>query len=188
MSKHVNRNDWLQRALGWLSDEGWQVIRIDVLCKKMQLTKGSFYHHFKNRDAFVEALLEHWVHENTVSVIDQIDNIEDPLARSHALNHMVSTLSVGPERAIRAWGHYDAVVASEVIKVDQVRIHCIADILHQMGAPTEQAILSAKLVYAHFIGYQQLEGLISEKEMAAMTQLLRTALMPQEAMPEDNDD
>lgn len=46
--------DILAFGLDILSEYGEGELTIDFLCQKLGVTKGSFYHHFKSRDLFLE--------------------------------------------------------------------------------------------------------------------------------------
>jgi len=51
---------WIDVAIDVLAKEGVTGLRIEVLAKRCGVTKGSFYWHFKDRQALLEAVLEHW--------------------------------------------------------------------------------------------------------------------------------
>ncbi|EXZ21969.1 bacterial regulatory s, tetR family protein, partial [Bacteroides fragilis str. S13 L11] len=46
--KKVDKNQWFIVGLDVLGKEGFARITIDNLCGLLQITKGAFYHHFKN--------------------------------------------------------------------------------------------------------------------------------------------
>jgi AcrR family transcriptional regulator len=58
-----------------LARDGVGGLRVEVLAKRCGVTKGSFYWHFKDRQALLEALLDHWKE-------GRIRDIEKP-RRSH---------------------------------------------------------------------------------------------------------
>ena len=62
-SSRLSREKWLMRALDILAEEHNALLRIDDLVKRMGVTKGSFYWHFKDRDDFLTQLLDYWIHE-----------------------------------------------------------------------------------------------------------------------------
>lgn len=56
----LDREAWLAAGLDAIAEEGFGAARILSLAKRLGVTRGSFYWHFRNHDAFVRALLEQW--------------------------------------------------------------------------------------------------------------------------------
>jgi len=58
--KKLTANDWLEAALQVLASDGASAVSVEPLAKKLGVTKGSFYWHFKNRKVLIQNLLEYW--------------------------------------------------------------------------------------------------------------------------------
>ncbi len=78
---------WAEEAIDVLAKEGVTGLRVEVLAKRCGVTKGSFYWHFKDRQALLDGVLEQWK-------IGRIRDIEKTTAvtpgnerRSIALRH-----------------------------------------------------------------------------------------------------
>lgn len=56
----ISADAWLDEALQALAGQGWQAVAVEPLAKKLGVTKGSFYWHFKNRGELVTQLLSFW--------------------------------------------------------------------------------------------------------------------------------
>ena len=55
-SNRLKPEDWLRAALVLLGETGDpKAIRIEVLCERLGVTKGSFYWHFKGRAGLIDA-------------------------------------------------------------------------------------------------------------------------------------
>ena len=52
-----SKKSWLDAALQALASGGIDQVRIESLAKKLGVTKGSFYWHFKDREQFLDELL-----------------------------------------------------------------------------------------------------------------------------------
>jgi AcrR family transcriptional regulator len=65
-SNRLGRADWLRAARKALLHGGPAAVRIEVLARKLKVTKGSFYWHFKDRRELMEALLREWEEETTL--------------------------------------------------------------------------------------------------------------------------
>ena len=68
-TKRLTRDDWLKAALR-LCELGIESVKVAPLAADMDVTTESFYWHFKNRRALLEALLEYWEREMTDVAID----------------------------------------------------------------------------------------------------------------------
>lgn len=172
----LSKRDWLKRGLGLLTRFGPDELKIDRLCRHLKVTKGSFYHHFDDRRSYVGALLDFWQQQSTQAVIDAVDNIADLNQRRLTLSQITQQADTGPENAIRSWARYEPLVAHRLQMVDQERIDYLAKMLAPQIPDPAQAPLVAKLVYAHFVGTQQLGELVSAQEWKAMDNLLRILL------------
>ena len=58
-------NDWVRAATDLLVTKSIDAVRVDVLAKQLDVTRGSFYWHFKNRDDLLNQVLQDWVSAST---------------------------------------------------------------------------------------------------------------------------
>lgn len=172
----LSKETWLQAGLRILTEQGPEFLKIDIMCKVIKVTKGSFYHHFKNRDDYVHHLLLFWQQENTSNIIAQVEKIQSLNEKSDMLDAITMATETGPEKAFRSWAQYDERVAEFVRQVDQERIQYIEQLIAPQLLPSLHAPMIAKLVYAHFVGCQQLDTVVNRDEWAEMSQLLRQIL------------
>ncbi|HZV53610.1 MAG TPA: TetR/AcrR family transcriptional regulator [Rhodocyclaceae bacterium] len=154
----LDRAAWIKCALAVLADEGQAGLRIEVLAKKLHVTKGSFYWHFRDRRDLVDAVLEEWkdgricdIHKQTAA------RPGDELA---ALRHTIAVYSAGRNRkglpielAVREWARRDARAASVVEEVDAERLACAAKLFQTIGLPPPEATARSVLLYAYVFGF-----------------------------------
>jgi len=143
------KTDWLDLGLKLLRNEGEQVLTLERLCQDMGLTRGSFYHHFKNVAAYRTALLEHWLNLLTETPIRLTQDAAHPL---EALDHLVSGLDHALDLAVRTWARRSAEVAAAVQTVDVRRVGYLADLHRRAGHSQSEQL--AELTYAFFVGSQ----------------------------------
>src|SRR5215468_2006603 len=67
----LGRSEWIHEGLRVLGEEGVEAVRVEPLAKRLGVTKGSFYHHFGDRDELLRALLDRW-HERATSLVIEI--------------------------------------------------------------------------------------------------------------------
>lgn len=63
--ERLGRDEWLEAARKALLHGGPSAVRVETLARDLQVTKGSFYWHFRNRQELMEALLVEWETEKT---------------------------------------------------------------------------------------------------------------------------
>lgn len=173
----VSREDWLAKGLALLAEEGPEVIRIDRLCRSLKVSKGSFYHYFENRQAYVDDLLAYWLKQGTMDVIESLASIADPNARGEALNERIEQADLKPEMALRFWGRQEPRVAEAVAMVDQRRIDYLTHLVQEQTGSGSHARLMAKLAYANFVGCQALGDLVEQQEWVQMDRLLHQMIL-----------
>ncbi len=152
----VSERDWVRAALRVLGTGGSKAIRVEALARDLGVTKGSFYHHFKNREALLVAAFGAWRELATHAIIEAVNaGSEDPAQRLRALCQAAffSTLAEEQvEAAIREWAAQDSGVAQELAEVDQRRLDYVQGLLLVHGLPEKQAEERAQILYRCLIG------------------------------------
>lgn len=156
-SERLTRNNWLETGLNLLATEGEKALTIDRLCQVANRTKGSFYHHFKNRDEFINALLQYWQSEHTSRIISTVEQLDDLNERRQKLDRLAASLDSQIERAIRNWACGDERVQQALKSVDEKRINYLAKLIGELGQHNEDVAFELAIVeYATFVGLQYL--------------------------------
>ena len=65
----TRRTQWLDAGLDILRENGEDQLTIESLCARLGRTKGSYYHHFTDVAAYLDALLAHWADKQTAAPI-----------------------------------------------------------------------------------------------------------------------
>jgi AcrR family transcriptional regulator len=84
-SRPMSSIDWVRAAMAAIIEGGVASVAVEPLAAKLGTTKGSFYHHFANRDALIVAALEDWERHQTEAVIARMGLIPDPAERLRAI-------------------------------------------------------------------------------------------------------
>lgn len=158
---------WLEAGMDLLVESGPKGLTIERLCQRTGKTKGSFYHHFQNRQAFQRQLLDFWEKSHTQDLIELTGS--EPASRAlSALQKVARELNFDRESAFRTWARYDQETAETVLRVDRSRVAHVQRLLIQTGhdAATSQSV--AWLEYALFLGLAQIgESISSEQSLEA---------------------
>lgn len=154
----LDRLAWIRAAVASLAEEGPDGLRIVTLAKRCNVSKGSFYWHFKDRRDLLDAVLEHWKDGRIRDIIKQ--TTASPGSEADALHHIVEIYSTGRnskgfaiEQAIRTWARNDTHAAAVVDEVDAVRLECARRLYLARGLPLEEAIARSILLYAYVFGW-----------------------------------
>ncbi len=168
----MTKEKWLEKSLDLLVQHGQKATRIEPLCHYLGVTKGSFYHHFKNREDYIYSLLQFWAKHNTFIIIEGAKSQENLEDTRRFLADVTANIRTDIEKTIRSWAQREKIVADYVQKIDQLRIEYLVELIGDSPAFGHSAPLMAKFIYAHFIGCQQLDALITKEEHMAMDQWL----------------
>jgi AcrR family transcriptional regulator len=151
----LTREDWTAAALDAIARGGIDAVAVEPLATKLGATKGSFYWHFKNRAALIQAALDEWERRYTDAVIEELEPEADPADRLKKLFAMTSEME--PEhRAIEIalLAKPDHPVARRAVRrVTQRRIKYMAQQLERLGWDPSLALDRAVLMSYLFVGY-----------------------------------
>ncbi len=154
--KKVEKKQWFTTGLQIIKDEGVSRITIDNLCNLLEITKGAFYHHFKNIDGYIDALMAFWVKENTFAFIEKVEKLNNAKEKLQALAQMSATSEYKCEGRIRGWSYTNNIVQQHVKQVDKLRLDYLTKLGQDCGYNIEYAHKIATIQYALLIGLQHI--------------------------------
>lgn len=156
--RRLTPDDWITAALGAIADGGLAAVGVEPLAARLGATKGSFYWHFENRDALLEAAIRRWEKETTTDVVTEITTAHD--APASQFRRLVASVieraeqdRVGP--ALLASAAHPA-VAPALERVTAARLDLIVTMLRRLGFPPAEARSRALLAYSAYLGHGQL--------------------------------
>ncbi|MFQ1702569.1 TetR/AcrR family transcriptional regulator [Loktanella agnita] len=148
----LTSDDWLELALAELKDYGYVALKAQPLAKKLNVTRGSFYHHFESLENFHAAVISHWSDRSSGQIIQTAQTANDCHKALDELLQKVLNSGEELERAVRSWSTVQASVAEAVHRVDQERIKVAETLLIDGGVSKSAAAVRAKLLYWAAIG------------------------------------
>jgi AcrR family transcriptional regulator len=154
----LDRASWIKGALAALAEEGHAGLRVETLAKRLHVTKGSFYWHFRDRRDLVDAVLDEWKDGRIADIRKQ--TAARPGEELAALRHTIEVYSAGRNRkglpielAVREWARRDARAAAVVEEVDAERLACASRLFETLGLPPAEAAARSVLLYAYVFGF-----------------------------------
>ncbi|KTR94517.1 hypothetical protein NS220_08915 [Microbacterium testaceum] len=162
-------DDFLEAGLALLGEAGVGAMTIQALCERLEVTKGSFYHHFRGGlPTYVERLLEYWERVHSEQLIRTVGSVVPGQARIQALTDVAVALPHATEAAIRSWGRSEPAVATVQRRVDDTRRTAIEATLRQLGMADDKALVIAEIAIATLAGAQHLDTARSLERLRAM--------------------
>lgn len=153
--RSLSREDWILAAIDGVVRGGGDALRIDRLCSELEVTKGSFYHHFENRDDLVAAIADYWARtqpEQVVAVLGDLSH--EPLDKLKLLVRLFTDLDIGTrDHAIRALGASEPKIAAAVDEADKLVLGTLERILRSLGLAADDSRLFAKIMMFSAIGF-----------------------------------
>ena len=150
--------DWERGALEMIAEEGVAALAVEALARRLGVTKGSFYWHFKNREALLQAALVRWEADDERELARHIGEAGDPpRERLGALFRWVS----GEAQAHRIYAALLQALDHPQVKpmmtrVSQRRMAFLVQAFGQGGLDADAAHHRARLTYAAYVGFLQL--------------------------------
>lgn len=178
----LSAEDYFPEALAILGEQGSQALTIAALCERLEVTKGSFYHHFGGMPGFVDQLLSYWEREHSDRLIAISKSQPDPTLRITTLTEMGVNLPHASESAIRAWGRSSPDVAAVVERVDKRRERHCTDAIAALGIDRPRARLLGRIAVDLLVGIQTREVPPEPKRIRQMLEEI-TKLVYLEADP-----
>ncbi len=159
MDKPVNslgRENWIDLALRLLPEKGIDKISITGLARGLQVTKGSFYWHFKDRDDLLQAMLKRWEETGSEVVFREVDRVGGDAVRR--IRHMSDIVfrrygkQLDLEMALRDWGRKDAKILEAICRADERRLVYMQNMFAEIYPDKNIAEAKAWLLFSFFLG------------------------------------
>lgn len=149
--------DWAEAGLQFIAEHGLSALTVDALARRLGVTKGSFYWHFKGRHELLTAALGRWESKATGDAMKALDAIPDARKR---LELMLRAASEPPRSrslyAALAEAAEDPAVRAVLDRVASARIGYLETCYRDLGFDQRAARSRALFAYAAYRGLLQL--------------------------------
>ncbi len=152
-NRRLTREDWAKAALRAIARGGVDAVAVEPIAAELGATKGSFYWHFKNRAALVDAALELWEQLRTDAVIEYLDKEPDPARRLRMLNDLAYERGPSDRVEIALLSNPTNRTSIRTMRrVVERRITYLAEQLEALGWRPEEARDRAMLIGYLYVG------------------------------------
>jgi AcrR family transcriptional regulator len=176
MADQLSAKDWLDQGLKTLARDGFTALKAEPLAKAMGVSRGSFYWHFADVEAFHAAILKHW---REVAVERIIADVEAEAGNDNPLERLLRRVfgeRVVLENAVRSWATVDPAARAAVQAIDRRRLSYVESLLRTSGLLPEVARARAQIFYWAFLGFALSDGpLPRARQQAVLEEMLRMA-------------
>ena len=150
------RSKWIEEGLRALAAGGPEAVRIEPLARKLGISKGGFYWHFRDRQSLLEEMLDAWERSGVDEVIEAIE-AEDEDARSRLRRLFALAVASGGELlkielAIRNWARRDRTVGERLRQVDNRRMDYMRSLFGAICEDDDEVEARCLLTFSLFIG------------------------------------
>jgi AcrR family transcriptional regulator len=163
---------WIEAATAVLVDRGIDHVRVDVLAGELQVTRGSFYWHFRDREDLLRRVLQAWSDRSTALLTQRLETARtDPREQLHDVISLPfrgrsAVRAARIELAIRAWARRDPMAQAAVDAADAARIAYHESVFRALGFSAAEARTRGFLLYS----YEVAESLLSRQGTTALKQ------------------
>ena len=159
----LSRADWLSLALETLVSDGIDQVKIQIMAKKLNVARSSFYWHFESREALLDAMLQDWLQKNTGPIIERAmrpaADINLALIKVEECWLHRSLFDPALDVAVRLWARRSEEVRKVVLQADTMRTDAIRAMFMRYGYDETDALIRARTIYFTQIGQFTLEDI-----------------------------
>lgn len=156
-TQKVSSGTWVDTARLILVEEGIAGVKVDRLAQRLGVTRGGFYHNFRDREDLLDALLHRWekacrflpdfpASRSLAKLGAWFDCVADRLIEEDGYDHDF-------DMAVREWARSDQRAAWAVERSDRERMGVLQRFFDALGYSEDEALMRARIFYYHQIGY-----------------------------------
>ncbi|WP_411036947.1 TetR/AcrR family transcriptional regulator [Shinella sp. BYT-45] len=155
------KDDWIAAAVDILILEGIDQVKIQVISKRLGVSRSSFYWFFKDIGELQDELLSYWLRRNTGPVIERAmrpaKNLTEAVCNVFECWINPSLFDSSLDTVVRFWARKDPNVRSIVEQADRQRIEALTHMFSRYGMKDGEAFIRARVLYFTQVGYFALE-------------------------------
>lgn len=155
------KEDWLNLAKETLIGEGIDQVKIQVMAKKLRVSRSSFYWFFESIQDLQDQLLDHWLSKNTGPIIERAMRPAPTINKAvcNVFECWIDDNLFEPDLdvAVRFWGRHELRIRSVVDESDRQRMEALTRMFTRFGYPENEASTRARVLYFTQIGHFTLQ-------------------------------
>ncbi|MFO1079126.1 MAG: TetR/AcrR family transcriptional regulator [Reyranellaceae bacterium] len=168
----LSRDDWIAAGQEVLCEVGIAGLRLSALTRRLEVSTGSFYHHFADMDEFLAALARHYDEADVRSILARASaGASGPLSRIRRLAAIsLDSPIFRLDRAMRVWATSDERAAASVSAAEKLVLAFLVAAFEELGFACDDAALRAHLLLSANV------ALIGEFKLSGDRELFKRSL------------
>jgi AcrR family transcriptional regulator len=152
--RRLTADDWIEAGFAVLADGGANALRVDAVCERLNVTKGSFYWHFTDMPAYRDALAKAWgsLHDRNRRQFENMPELEPRARLTVMMQTWIAPQHWALERAMRGWALTDPAVSAAVQDSDGRVLRAIRQAFTDYGFEPEEAALRSFVAFSTGVG------------------------------------
>lgn len=154
----LDADDWITAGLEVLVESGVAAVKILPIAKRLGVTRGSFYWHFRSREALLDQLLDTWEGKNTRAIVEAAATPGTLIDKYIALSRLWLGRSDFDPRldvAVREWSRRDPMVLEKLRAADEQRVDALTEMIEPEGHDPAMAQCRARTLYRMQMGWDE---------------------------------
>lgn len=148
----LSPTDWVKAGINQLKEFGPQGISGEQVARRLDVTRGSFYHHFPSMDHYIELLIQEWETTQTIEVVNKAHEGGEVTEQMMSLMESAWNSDAELEIAMRQWAFSNKRVRESVERADRMRLAYIQAIYTTLVNDGTRGPKLGKLAYYGLLG------------------------------------
>ncbi len=166
-ASRMTRDAWIEAGIEALVDENISLVRIQVIARKLGVSRSSFYWFFADLPEFHRELLQYWLEKNTAPILEHAGR-PAPTVTKAVCNVFECWIDPGLfdprlDAAVRSWAQVDGAIRTIVDQADDQRVEAVTGMFRRYGYAAEEAFVRARVLYFTQVGHFTL-GMRDDRE------------------------
>ncbi|MBA54674.1 MAG: hypothetical protein CMK89_09480 [Pseudomonadales bacterium] len=149
----LSKENWVSAAINQLKEFGPTGVSGEKIARRLDVTRGSFYHHFNSMDELISLMLAFWEQTQTTDILYRTNQQYDDLHRKMTtLLESAWNTDAELEIAMRQWAFSNEMVRTHVERIDRVRLGFITAVYTELAQDDVKGRKLGKIAYYGLLG------------------------------------
>ena len=149
----LTKENWVAAGLEILKLKGYAELSIVRLSNQLGVTRGSFYHHFKSLNHFIDAMIDSWEERIVNKGFEQtLTDEKHPEIEFKNLISYVTQLHDKYDLVFRQWAPSNPHVKKHMERLDKKRMGRLVELMQRLSNDKAEGEKLAKIAFYAYIG------------------------------------
>lgn len=149
----LTKEIWIEKGLQVLKEQGFGELSIVKLANKLNVTRGSFYHHFKSLNDLIDCMIASWEERIVTKGFEKtLINHKQPEQEFRNLINYVTQLNDRLDLVFRQWATNNPHVKAHMERLDQKRLSMLIEVFQRLANNEQEGTKLAKIAFYAYIG------------------------------------